>query len=485
MLQKIALKLNHRTSLHTLIAIFLAILFGYAINAFPPFHIGLLLLFFTTPFFLVQPKFLLYFFIVIVLFFPNVGYGVSEQESVLNIYWKGTGVFHFSIVNMLLWLVFIFALFQKGLKKQEWGYCNLYKLFLLFNGLFMLFILWGIGKGISIWDATSYYGVINVTNMTLLVIAMLVFVNKEEELDQLKLIFIVSVTVRGIWGIIRFFFFGGDPANPYATLEKISVKVTFFDIGDSLIACIALFYAAWVLMNKHNGSSKKATLFYLVVIICLFNIVFSYRRTGWLGLVFAALWFATSVTKGKRLVFLASALSIFIPVLSIVSLGRFGLQKGEGVLRLFPDVFARGSFNYTQGRFVELYMAIKTIKNNLLFGVGPWGGYQQMSNILIFGGFEGFGMFTHSAVIHMLLKMGVIGLLVFLAMFIGYAYFWITKRYTLSSGTRGFAEASFAGFLFFVPDMLLGTPIIEFRHMALLGFCIAIPYISYNIKPSS
>jgi hypothetical protein len=49
------------------------------------------------------------------------------------------------------------------------------------------------------------------------------------------------------------------------------------------------------------------------------------------------------------------------------------------------------------------------------------------------------------------------------------------------------ADAGFAGLLFWMPTLLIGTPIIEFRTMLLLGMTLALPYLplvrSANCKP--
>jgi hypothetical protein len=39
------------------------------------------------------------------------------------------------------------------------------------------------------------------------------------------------------------------------------------------------------------------------------------------------------------------------------------------------------------------------------------------------------------------------------------------------------ADAGFAGLLFWMPTLFIGTPIIEFRSMLLLGLTLALPYL--------
>jgi hypothetical protein len=38
-----------------------------------------------------------------------------------------------------------------------------------------------------------------------------------------------------------------------------------------------------------------------------------------------------------------------------------------------------------------------------------------------------------------------------------------------------------AGVLFMMPDIFFGTPFIQQRTTQLLGFCLALPYVAYNV----
>lgn len=471
---------HRRTNLlPELIVLFVAICFGLAINIFPPFYIAILILSMIVPLLVIQPKFMVYTCISIVLFFPDVGWGVLDPKNIFNIYAKGSGILYYSLVNIFLWMTFLSTMLQRVTKDTKHIPCNLYKYFWAFTLLFLFFILWGIGTGVSFLDITSNRGVLNVINMIMLVYIMLSVFRTADDLKQLTSFFIASMVARGLWGIVRFAFFGGDIANPYASL---GVNLTFFDIGDGLIACIAIFYASWVLIHNYAQITRCSKLLYFsVVSIGLFNIMFSQRRTGWIGLLLAAIWLVISLPKSQRLRLAITACSVFIPIFAIVSRGRFASNGGSGSQRFFSDLFVRGHFSFTEGRFSELFLAINTIKNNFFFGVGPWGDYQNISSTL-------WGLdsnFTHSAIVHMWLKTGLIGLSVFIAILYGYIHFWIKNRNDIEPSLRGIAEASFSGFLFFIPDILFGTPIIEYRHMILLGFCISVPYIVYFCATSA
>jgi glutathione S-transferase len=44
------------------------------------------------------------------------------------------------------------------------------------------------------------------------------------------------------------------------------------------------------------------------------------------------------------------------------------------------------------------------------------------------------------------------------------------------------ADAGFAGFLFWIPTLLIGTPTIEFRTMLLFGMTLALPFVAVGLE---
>lgn len=438
-----------------------------------------------------NPKLMTYLNLVFILFITSSPHGIKGYDELLvtlgGIFGRGQGKYGISYVNLLLIFTAIsIIVFQMIIKKQEDKgkiQCNLYKYFWVFNAVFFIYILWGITLGINKIDILSPKGVINITNLTILVFIMHRLFRTEKDLEQLKMFFLGSMLVRGIWAIGRFIFFGGDPRNPYANYSNIPVTLTMHDIGDGIIQCIALFYALWMLLNMGDKiKSKKESLFYwMIASVGLFNIVFSYRRTAWFGLLLALSWLILNLRVEKRIFAGLVTLIIGAIIFTGVAANRFEAETVEKRKQgMFSDIHTKeGNITFKEGRFLELYMAWETIKDNILFGVGPWGEYKLNT--------KGSGVrssFTHSSVFHVLLKTGIVGLFVFILIFYSYIHFWLTKRKEISMHVRGFAEASFAGFIFFIPGILGGTPIIEYRHMMLIGFCLSIPYIIYHINKS-
>jgi hypothetical protein len=55
-------------------------------------------------------------------------------------------------------------------------------------------------------------------------------------------------------------------------------------------------------------------------------------------------------------------------------------------------------------------------------------------------------------------------------------------RKVLTGNARLLADAGFGGFLFWVPTLLIGTPIIEFRTMLLIGLTLALPFVAVGLE---
>jgi hypothetical protein len=56
--------------------------------------------------------------------------------------------------------------------------------------------------------------------------------------------------------------------------------------------------------------------------------------------------------------------------------------------------------------------------------------------------------------------------------------YYAKTRSFLSGNALLIADAGFAGFLFWIPTLLIGTPIIEFRTMLLFGLTLALPFVA-------
>ncbi|MBI4707264.1 MAG: O-antigen ligase family protein [Candidatus Omnitrophica bacterium] len=475
-------------SLYILISIYTYIIFLGA-DAFKALMLFIILM---IPLLFTRLKITTYIYLALILLFEQVG--TDYTGKAFNLYDKGRGMlpFELSLVNVLLLFIAVSIIIHKIILYPRKGFnhesfsCNLYKYFWIFNLLFGCYVIWGIVAGIPPSQIFHRRGVINIVNLGVFVFVMLNIFRADKDYERVKNMFMGFVAIKAFWGLVRYIFLKGDPVNmyAYATYDGKAIglkKITFFDVTDNLMLGIGAFYALWMLVNSKSRLSRSSTLFYSsVAIICIFDIVFSYRRAAWGGLVMSLAWFFLNMPMRKRIAIGIPAGILCIVLLSNAASQRFG--EGEGLGAIAPDIVSKKSGGVTadEGRFLEIKTAWQTIKKNPIFGMGPWGKYKaiRLSKRVDLGLPTNL---VHSSVFHLWLKMGLIGVLVFIAFFYKYVQFWLTRRREMPLEIRGFEEAAFAGFLFLIPEIFFATIIIEYRTMALLGLCFAIPYIGYYL----
>ena len=162
---------------------------------------------------------------------------------------------------------------------------------------------------------------------------------------------------------------------------------------------------------------------------------------------------------------------------------QFSSDKTDFISSLLYDV---GPSHATEvSRFYELETAAHSLQDNWLWGLGSWGQFFDLENLLDyhFGEFD----YVHSGFGHLLFKTGVIGLVLFSALLMTFLWHIMRHRPHYRGNHALLADAGLAGLLFWLPTLLVGTPIIEFRTMLLLGFTLALPFLaprlSYNHLP--
>jgi len=109
-----------------------------------------------------------------------------------------------------------------------------------------------------------------------------------------------------------------------------------------------------------------------------------------------------------------------------------------------------------------------------------WGRFQSGPLISWQSGPDAF-TFVHSGVLHILFKTGLVGGTLFLITAFLFVRFVITNRRSVPAPARFLLDACVGGFLFMVPDFLIGTPIPQFRTMMLYGLLLALPYVIVGV----
>jgi hypothetical protein len=284
---------------------------------------------------------------------------------------------------------------------------------------------------------------------------------------------------RALFGLGRWALAGGDPNNVYANLNAIHIRLTFFDINDSLLCALAFSIAAVQLFQPTR--TERAPLWIALEWLTLFAtalcIVLSYRRTAWIGLVLALAVVLWRFPLRRRLQLLAASLPL-VPALGYAALERLSQTKGAGagVGSILYDMQSR-RFGAESERVLELKLALADFLTSPLTGIGSWGRYAGHERISWQTGLDG-GAFIHSGVLHLGLKSGLIGLVLFAGT--ACAFLIIARRALrqLPPDLIGLGTAGVAGMAFMLPDILVGTPFPQVRTSQMLAICMALPYLA-------
>lgn len=424
------------------------------------------------------PKLVVYGFLVVLFMFSYSTWG--QLVVVDTIYSRGSGLFYFSLLNLALFVAGIAALVRKLANPQNPHLAApLAPYFFTFTFLLLSHIALGLMSGIELNEILAYEGLLNIFNMFIFMYLIVMAFNTEKDKKNLLLTFLALAAIRSIFGLVRYVLFDGDSANPYRNFEGMDIKVFFFDIGDNFVAAITAFCAAWLLLNPTvKLSLPKRLLLYGFLVLQVAAIVLSYRRSSLLGLalVFGLMLFLIPTRKRLQLILLMAAM---LPI-AVVTFFEDRTQFAGAT-----DIFSALTYDITpkQGepnRFYELYAAAESLKGNWLFGLGTWGRFTGDQELLAFH--MGKFMFVHSGFGHIILKSGIVGLLIFCALLLSYVAFYLRTRKRLAGNSKLLSDMGFAGFVFWIPTLLVGTPVIEFRTMLLFGMCLALPFVAAGMN---
>lgn len=414
----------------------------------------------------------------LLMYFPNNSYGLLDPQTA-SFYGRGTGTFYFSAVNVMLFGLALQAFFARRMELPLPVLHNQRIPALMFLAIFAgNLIVAQFYPHVHWTQVIGKSGLLNVFNFILAFYVLVAALREPRDLDRLITLILFCAVTRGIWGAVRFAGFGGDPANYYANMQRLDVRLTFFDINDGLVAALALFIAGWRLLSGQCRSVQSRLLHIAVVALELFIISFSYRRTGWGGLLLVIVLLAWLRPTRQRWWLLVVSLSAAVPLLGYKLSQRAGSPASGGSFlgRILPDVVVNGQLSFTTGRFAELYAAWLSLKESPLWGLGTWGTYDG-SRFAALGWHRGDFSWMHSGILHIMLKSGLIGFAAVVLLVVCLVRFLLRHHHSLDEADRGLLYLGIAGLLFMLPNWLVGTPVIEYRTMQLMALCTAMPYL--------
>jgi hypothetical protein len=442
---------------------------------------------------LVCPRILAYVYLSIFFAFNSTSYGSLSLFATGGVYSRGSGMLLFALVLWCVLGAWCCARASAAFAGQAAPACNLRPWFGGWLVLLVLHVGAALANGVKVSAALAPSGFANIAWMAPAIFLLLLTFRTRAHAIELTRFIMVAGLARALFGLARWAAFGGDPNNVYANRNAIPIKLTFFDINDSLLCCVALTIAVLHLFRPGAGSpaTPRAPTAWLALAWCTvlatsLCILLSYRRTAWIGAALAGLVIAWRFPWRQRLQLLALGLPPLGLGIGILLARRFAQSSEHGLTRLVYDMQSR-RFGAESERVLELKLALADFLAHPLTGIGAWGRYAGFEHISWQANPDG-GLFVHSGVLHIALKAGVPGLI----LFGGLAWAFIRASRTAlqqdASGTKAaclmLATAGVAGLAFMLPDIFVGTPVPQVRTTQMLAICMALPYIALQAMRS-
>jgi hypothetical protein len=436
----------------------------------------------------VWPRFLVYPYLALFFWVNSQSYGSLAVFSTAGVYTRGSGVLYFPLLFYYVFGAWCCARVAASFQGWQAPPCNLRPWFWGWLLLLCAHAAAGVFLDVKLIDALAVPGFSNVVWMAPLISLILLTFRTREQALELAHFIVLAGLGRAAFGLVRWAAFGGDPNNVYANLNDIHIKLTFFDINDSLV-CTVAFAVAAVTLFQANHERVQSTFWRLVywAALCATGlcVVLSYRRSAWIGLVLASLVIMMRFPMRRRVQLAVFGAPVVGAGLLYVALKRLGQTKGagHGLASLFYDLESR-RIGAQSERVLELKLALADFLSKPFTGIGTWGRYTGYQRISWQEGPDG-GLFLHSGVLHIALKAGLPGL-VLLAGTIGALVIAARRALkTLPPEQLPLAAAGVAGLAFMLPDLLIGTPIPQVRTTQMLAICFALPYVAMSVCGST
>jgi hypothetical protein len=481
---------------------------------------------------LVCPRILAYAYLAIFFSFNSTSYGSLSLFATGGVYSRGSGMLLFALVLWCVLGAWCCARASAAFAGHGAPECNLQPWFTGWLVLLVLHVGAALASGVSVAAALAPSGFANIAWMAPPVFLLLLsFTTRAHAIELMRFIMLAGLA-RALFGLVRWVALGGDPNNVYANRNAIPIKLTFFDINDSLLCCMALAIAALHLFRPASSTAVAGrphpawlALAWCTLLATGLCILLSYRRTAWIGAVLAGGVIAWRFPWRRRLQLLALGLPPLGLGIGLLLANRFAQSSEHGLSRLVYDMQS-ARFGAESERVLELKFALADFLAHPLTGIGAWGRYAGFEHISWQANPDG-GLFVHSGVLHIALKAGVPGLILLAGL--GWAFVRASRvalrqapAYGLPDGRHdpdspngpadpngpvgpadpdgpagpadpdgpagpdngaaaaclALATAGVAGIAFMLPDILVGTPVPQVRTTQMLAICMALPYIA-------
>lgn len=429
---------------------------------------------------MVRPRYLAFLYLAVFFCANSTSYGSLSILASGGIYSRGSGLLFFPLLLWCMLGAWLCARVAAGFRHEPAPPCNLRPWFLAWALLLGAHVAFALFSNVTLAQALAPSGFSNIVWMAPLVSLLLLSFRTREDAVELARFILLAGLGRALFGLGRWAAFGGDPNNVYANMNAIKIKLTFFDINDSLLCTMAFAIAAVNLFQ--SVKVKRASLWTLLDWATLGAtaacIVLSYRRSAWVGFVLALLVIMMRFPPRRRLHMLVLGLPLVGFGLLAAAWKRLGQTRGAegGLSSLVYDMESR-RFGAESERVLELKLALGDFVSHLFTGIGSWGRYSGYQHISWQSG-QDAGLFLHSGVLHIALKAGLPGLILLGGTIWAVCALARLALRTLPPELLGLATAGAAGLAFMLPDLLIGTPFPQTRTTQMLAVCLALPYVA-------
>jgi hypothetical protein len=431
---------------------------------------------------MVWPRFLVYVYLAVFFFKNSTSYG-ALAASAPGIYSRGSGVLLFPLLLWCMLGAWVCARVSAGFQGYKAPPCNLRAWFLAWFLLLGSHVAIALFSNVTLAQAVAPSGFSNIIWMAPLVSLMLLSFRTKEHAIEFSRFILLAGLARASFGLLRWAAFGGDPNNVYANMNAIKIKLTFFDINDSLLCTIAFAIAA---VNLFQAVKARRSQFWTLVDWATLGataacIVLSYRRSAWIGFMLAALIVMMRFPMQRRIQMIVLGMPAVGAALLYAAIRRLGQTKGagSGLSSMFYDMESK-RFGAESERVLELKFAMADFFSHPFTGIGSWGRYSGYQQISWQGGQDG-GLFLHSGVLHIALKSGLPGLVLLAGTIWAFCAFSRHALRRLPPELLGLATAGAAGLAFMLPDLLVGTPFPQLRTTQMLALCLGLPYVAMAV----
>lgn len=430
---------------------------------------------------MVAPRLLVYPYLAILFLFNSTRYGsLAVVTADSGVYSRGSGLLYFPLLLWLMLGAWACARLSASFRRQPSPPCNLRPWLFAWSALLVGHVVVAVFLGKKVSEALTPNGFANIVWMGPLVSLLLLSFRTREHATELARFIMLAGLGRALYGLARWALGAGDPNNVYANMNDIQIKLTFFDINDSLLCALAFAIAA-VHLFRPGGQGRApwwVAIEWMTLLATPLCIALSYRRSAWIGFVLALAVVMWRFPWRRRLQLVAFGLPLVAPALGYVAWKRLSQTTGagSGLSGMFYDMQSR-RFGAESDRVLELKLALADFLSNPVTGIGSWGRYTGYQRISWQTGLDG-GLFIHSGVLHIGLKTGLVGLVLLAGM--GWAFVHFTRRALrqLAPELVGLGAAGAAGIAFMVTDVLVGTPFAQVRTSQMLAVCLALPYLA-------